>query len=115
MPLTKEERREAYLRGLELTRNYGPYVLQRRSHRTGEWKNVHLDPDGHVDIEGHEEAMRVLGEAKCRTSRPDNYRVLPKNEADKFREGIKAGKHLAELENKTSSWIPPSMYMPDNL
>lgn len=112
MPMTKEERETEYQRGLELTRRYGPYVLQRRDSRTGEWRNIGRD------IEGHEEATRVLEEEKQEMypeESPHDIRVLPKNEADKLREGIRIGKKIAGVEEERAFKIPSGMYLPEHL
>lgn len=101
MAVTKEQ----YQRALDVIHEHLPFQLQRREKETGEWKNI-----GSC-VRGQEAAYAELHAFKKENPKAD-LRVLPKNEADKYREGIVVGRKLGpEVPKKQKR----SMYMPEHL
>lgn len=67
-----------------------PYVLQYKDRTTGEWKNFGKDL-----IRGKTAAYEMLNRKKRQHGESVAWRVVPKNEADKYREGIELGRRLS--------------------
>ena len=103
MTVTKEQ----YQAALDVLHEVLPMQLQRQDKKTGEWKNVG------TCVRGQELAYAELKALKERTPKAI-LRVLPKNEADKYREGLTLGRSLGPEEEEEKR-RPPNMYMPDNL
>lgn len=102
MPITKEQ----YQKALDVIHEYLPMQLQRQDTGTGEWQNIG------TCVRGQTAAYAQLNLIK-KTEPKASLRVLPKNEADKYREGILLGRQLGP--EKKSKKIPKGMYMPENL
>ena len=103
MTVTKEQ----YQAALDVLHEALPMQLQRQDRKTGEWKNVG------TCVRGQEIAYAELKALKERTPKAI-LRVLPKNEADKYREGLAHGRKLGPEEEEQHQ-RGPAMYMPDNL
>jgi hypothetical protein len=101
--MTQQEQKERFEQALAEAHKYGPYVLQHQESDSEEWKNVGRD------IWGEKAAYEQL-QAMLRTSH--NWRVLPKNEADKYREGFKQGREIGRQE---ASPILRGMHLPERL
>jgi hypothetical protein len=97
--MTKQEQKARFAQALAEAHKYGPWTLQQRD-SYGEWKNIGSS------IWGRDTALEKLQEAI--KSQGGDWRALPKNEADKYREGIKQGKELGGS-------IPQGMYLPDRI
>jgi hypothetical protein len=116
MTVTKEQ----YQHALDVLHEVLPHQLQVKDQVTGEWKN-----EGPCH-RGQEAAYGAMNE--YRDNHPDAVlRVLAKNEADKYREGILTGKSMAKeqlfpkaakkekkRDNGYSQFIR-GMFMPENL
>ena len=101
MPVTKEQ----YQKALDVIHEHLPFQLQRQDKETGEWKNI-----GSC-VRGQEAAYAEYHALKEKSPKAV-LRVLPKNEADKYREGLLAGRKLGP---ETSKRQKKSMYMPEHL
>jgi hypothetical protein len=103
MAVTKEQYQEA----LDVLHEALPMQLQRQHKKTGEWRNV-----GEC-VRGQAAAYANLNDIKEREPKAV-LRVIPKNEADKYREGLAHGRKLGP-EEEAPKQRRPTMYMPDNL
>ena len=92
MAATKEQYRAA----LDVVHEVLPLQLQKQDKKTGEWKNI-----GSC-VRGQDAASAALRSYKERDPNTP-IRVLPKNEADKYREGFLAGS--SAIEKKYSHLI----------
>lgn len=101
MTVTKEQ----YQKALDVLHEALPMQLQRQD-KSGEWKNV-----GSC-VRGQEAAYKELNAVKAKTPKAI-LRVIPKNEADKYREGLAHGRKLGPEEPKPKR--RPTMYMPDRI
>jgi hypothetical protein len=104
MTVTKEQ----YEKALDVIHEHLPFQLQRQDKKTGEWKNVG------TCVRGQAVAYAELNALKERIPKAV-LRVLPKNEADKYREGILLGRKLGPENDDERPPRRPTMYMPDNL
>ena len=89
------------------------YCIQKLiSARTGDWHIV-------ATFRGKGVAYKALNDMKkgLTFEQSSKLRVVAKNEADKFQEGINVGKKLAAIEHDKEDKPKrlPLMYMPDNL
>lgn len=102
--------KEQYQAALDVLHENLPMQLQRQDKKTGEWKNI-----GSC-VRGQKEAYVKLHAFKDRFPESD-LRVIPKNEADKYREGLTLGRTLGpEIEGERKQKNrKPLMFMPDNL
>ena len=86
-----------------------PYMLQRRE-EGGVWKSVGKS------IRGRTAAFDLLNRSKAinkqRGRTGVQYRVLPKNEADKYSEGVAAGRGDNEQPRRSRR---PLLVLPDHL
>lgn len=107
--LTPDEEAE-YRKGLELVQKYGPYLLQRRSRRTGEW--VSINPTG--VLKGIRAAQEALDDYLKKNKGTDHsdIRYVPKIVADAIRETIKV---LRKQDEAVERKRRPRVYLPDNL
>lgn len=103
MTVTKEQ----YQKALDVLHEALPMQLQRQEKKTGEWKNV-----GSC-FRGQEAAYEELKALREKTPKAV-LRVIPKNEADKYREGLAHGRKLGPEAQETKQ-RRPQMFMPDNL
>jgi hypothetical protein len=103
MAVTKEQ----YEKALDVIHEHLPFQLQRQDKKTGEWKNIG------TCVRGQEAAYAELHAFKEKVPKA-NLRVLPKNEADKYREGLALGRKLGPEEEEKKS-RKPSMFMPDRI
>jgi len=103
MAVTKEQ----YQAALDVLHEALPMQLQRQDKKTEEWKNIG------TCVRGQEAAYAELHLYKERVPKAV-LRVIPKNEADKYREGFAHGHKLSE-EKKHQRGPTDGMYMPDNL
>lgn len=104
MAVTKEQ----YQAALDVLHEALPMQLQRQDKKTGEWKNVG------TCVRGQEAAYTELHALKARSPKAV-LRVLPKNEADKYREGYTQGVAQGKEPKDERPTRRPLMYMPDNL
>lgn len=105
--MSKTMTKEQYSKLLDQVQEYLPYAVQQLHKKTGEWKTV-----GNC-VRGREAAYVELNNMK-KADPKASFRVLPKNEADKYREGIALGRKLGPEEKEPRKKLP-QMYMPDNL
>lgn len=101
--MTKQEQKARFELAVSEAHKYGPWTLQRQDYETKEWKNIG------PSIWGRREALQEMN--KFMASQGGEWRVLPKNEADKYREGLKQGK---EIGRRTPT-IPKGLYLPERL
>ena len=99
-----------YEHALEVLRERLPYNIQRRDPDTGIWRIVGRS------VRGHTAALDLLNRAK-RDMPGIDFRVLPKNESDKYAEGLAAGQGLSSGDRSShrSRRRKPLQYMPDHL
>ena len=83
-----------YQAALDVLHENLPMQLQRQE-ESGEWKNV-----GSC-VRGKEEAYVKLNSFKVRFPKA-LFRVVPKNEADKYREGLAMGRKLGPEDEKAN-------------
>ena len=101
--------KEQYQKALDIMHEHLPMQLQRQDRKTGEWKNI-----GSC-VRGHEAAYAELNSIKEKTPKAV-LRVLPKNEADKYREGLSLGRKLGpESEEQSGSKRKHQMYLPEHM
>jgi len=86
---------------MNLNNGGGLWVLQKKNPESGLWASTKT-------FKSKEEALKVLNRKK--TTSP-LWRVVSKPEADKYREGVKAGLRLVRPNNV----IRPLLALPDNL
>jgi hypothetical protein len=82
---------QEYQNAIEVLKESLPYNLQRRDPRTGIWRSIGKS------VRGRTAANLLLNAAKKNRRAGEDetdFRVLPKNEADKYREGLAAGQGL---------------------
>ena len=104
MAVTKEQ----YEKALDVIHEYLPFQLQRQDKQTGEWTNVG------TCVRGQEAAYVELHALKEKIPEA-KLRVIPKNEADKYREGLLLGRKLGPGEEDDTRRIPSGMCLPENL
>lgn len=85
------------------------YVVQRRIDRnTGEWENVAV-------VVGKNHAFDEMNKRRAKSEDfHDDWRVLPRNEADKLMEGINIGLTIASNDDGDRR-RRPLMHMPEHL
>lgn len=103
--MAEKEQKEEYKRAIAIIHKVAPYTLQRRDPHTEEWFNW-----GSI-IHGRATAYAKLAKIK-KTILCAEWRVLPTNEAERYREGFK---HGAETGKPDDSYIPTGMYLPEHL
>ena len=98
------------------------YVIQRRKPHSDLWKTITVR-DTILNIRGYENAEKILEELRLKKDEY-LYRIIPRNESDKFLEGYRIGYEMglreAQEENMLDDsgefdWLPKGMYLPDNL
>ena len=102
---------EQYEEALRILQLKAPYVIQKKDRQTGEWKTV-----GNV-IRGKDAALTAMAELQ-KTNKHSDYRMLQKNEADKYREGLSVGRRLGpeeEIDEEREEKRLPLMFMPEHL
>lgn len=105
MPVTKEEYQDA----LDILHEALPMQLQKKYKKTGEWRNV-----GQC-LRGQKAAYVELHALKASAPKAV-LRVIPKNEADKYREGLELGRKLGpEIDEERPRNRRPQMVMPDRI
>lgn len=87
------------MRALRLIHEALPWVLQRKR-RDGRWETYEEQLDGRTM------AYERLNSMKARY-RKERWRVLPKNEADKYQEGMQATAHKRPKKKKPRPQKPP--------
>jgi len=97
--------KEQYQKALDILHEALPMQVQRQNKKTGEWRN-----EG-TCFRGQEAAYEALKYLKSESPKAV-LRVIPKNEADKYREGLAHGRKLGPEETKQRK---PQMFMPDNI
>jgi hypothetical protein len=102
MPPSTIETQDALRRAQESL----PWVLQMK-HTDGSWKTVGKT------LPGRMAAMEYLNKTKEK-EKDDGWRVLPKNEADKYIEGLRQGLALGRMEKPTKR-RRPTLALPENL
>lgn len=86
-----------------------PYIVQRKEPGEIEWKNLEQSIRGKAPaFDRMVEIQEEPGNEKAQ------FRVLPKNEADKYREGLAVGRLLGP-EEEESRERRPLMVMPERL
>lgn len=103
MEITKEQ----YQNALDVIHEYLPMQLQVLDRHTGEWKSVGSCVRGSV-------AAHKLIQSSRNRSPNQTFRIIPKNEADKYREGFLQG-HKVRQEEERTKFRRPFMFMPENL
>lgn len=99
---------EEYKKALEVLQGMLPYNLQKKDPVSGVWRNVGRS------VRGRDAAYAMLERAKDSTRDTGaEFRVLPKNEADKYAEGFAAGRG-DKGEKKEHGW-GPLMALPEHL
>jgi hypothetical protein len=88
---------------LRIVQELFQWVLQKRNPDTDEWESLGRP------IKGRTAALEVLNKRKA-LDKSGEYRALPKNEADKYREGLNAGK-----KGNGSRSRRPLLALPENL
>lgn len=105
---------EEYQRSLRTMQEVAPYHLMRRNPETGVWKIIGKS------VDGRDAANVLLNQAK-KTKRPDetdkDFRVLPKNECDKYAEGFQAALRMMGVDKgpRSSRNRRPLMALPEHL
>ena len=102
MAVTKEEYRKA----IDILKEELPMQVQKWDQHTNQWRNLG------ERVRGQTAAYAALHHYKEKTGAKDEFRVLPKNEADKYREGFMHGQKAGPEEPKPRR---PHMYMPEHL
>lgn len=83
-----------------------PFTLQRQDPDTGEWRNV-----GEV-VRGKKAAFEKLSKMKDGDS--GEWRAIPTNEAEAYRQGLKQGKEIGKSQAEDRR-LPRGMVFPENL
>lgn len=107
MSTNEEEVQQA----LEVLHRHLKYVVQKQ--RDGVWVNATPDP-----ITGKEAAYQVMRRLKAEREtfgdrRP--WRVIPRNEADMYRAGLRAGMERTSVRGEGNEKRRPMMYLPEHL
>lgn len=92
---------------LRIVQESYPWVLQRKNEITEEWESVGRP------VKGRTAAHELLNKRKSDDKRHE-YRALPKNEADKYREGLSQGLRLSKSSHPKRS-RRPMMALPENI
>jgi hypothetical protein len=99
--------KEQYQAALDVLHEVLPMQIQKQRRGTGEWMNLG------ACVRGQEAAYARM--AELREGSPKAvFRVLPKNEADKYREGLQIGRKLGPEEDEPRR-RRPTLVLPDNL
>lgn len=86
---------------LRIVQEHFPWVIQRKNH-SGEWESIGKP------IRGRTAAFDTLNAKKKQDTRIE-YRALPKNEADKYREGLNASNKKNAIRRR------PLLALPENI
>lgn len=94
-----------------------PYVVQSKDPHAhgerGEWM-TRWDMGNHSVIIGKSNAYILL--AQCKREMPQlKWRILKKNEADAYQQGIEVGKRLAAENQEKRKWHRPLLALPEHL
>lgn len=87
---------------LRIVQEVLPWVLQKKNQSTGEWETLGKT------IRGRSSALDLLNKKKT-DDKKGEYRALPKNEADKYLEGLKTGRRQNNRSRR------PLLALPENL
>ena len=112
---TQEEVEHAH----EVSRETWTWHLQRQDPETGIWRIIGKS------VMGRTAALKLLTraqESRFNDEEKGNFRVLPKNESDKYAEGLSAGQGLGagarsrgRSRSRSNRQAKPLRYMPEHL
>lgn len=81
-----------------------PWVMQTKDPKSGVWHDLGKP------IQGRTKAYAALNDKKAKDKGRHEYRVIPKNEADKYKEGLNTVRKRAKPSTRR-----PLLALPENL